>query len=519
MQTPWLQHYKHIIILFGIGIIAVVMNVDFTAVNLALVEIAQQLHVNLKVVQWMLSGYVLAWAASVVPAGRLADSYGHRRICLLGLNGFLLGSVITGFAASASIAIFGRVVQGVSSALFLPPLYALVYTNYPLDRRGFAIGMIGTAAGFGLAIGPPLGGFILEHLNWRWLFFINIPLCLVATLVLSVAIEKQPSQTTTSRVPMLLASLFALTIVLFILALHQINGWGVNLQRFSLLMGADFFCLISFLILHKRSQVKLIPRELLNSHCYIGCVLINMLVSAIYSSTLLLSAIFLQVSMGYTAYQTGIIMLVMSMTYAVISPLGGRATDYYSAYYPIVAGFTLVIVAGLIMCAQSAVGSLIAMLIGLTLFGIGIGFVFAAINVAMLRHIDEALLGAGSSVFSMAGLVGNTINIILSTLSFQRFVHARMTDFLHSHHTLLGLTSATSFAKQLVVSVPDHVRLLSGLQQVDQVTFKEGLSVSAVYGFKLVMLVNIVIAIAAILICYYYFIYREKQPVISTPIA
>lgn len=155
------------LLLLTICLLVFLMNIDYTAVNQALLPIADEIKVNLNDLQWLLSGYVLVWGALVVPAGRMADIFGKKISLIVGMVLFMAGSLLTGTGHSIEMLVAGRVFQGIGAALFSAPAYGLVFTSMPPERQGMALGIIGGIAGLGLAAGPTLAGFIIETIGWR----------------------------------------------------------------------------------------------------------------------------------------------------------------------------------------------------------------------------------------------------------------------------------------------------------------------------------------------------------------
>ena len=187
MSTPSSQiSVQSWIVLIAIGVLIFLINIDYTAVNLTFVPIAEEIKTDLSSLQWLLSAYVLVWAALVIPAGRMADLFGKRRCLITGLLIFLAGSALTGMGQSIDILVLGRVFQGIGAAIFTAPAWASIFTLAPPEKQGFVMGIILSFSGLGLAAGPTLSGFIIEEMSWRWIFYINIPLgfIVIATLLL-----------------------------------------------------------------------------------------------------------------------------------------------------------------------------------------------------------------------------------------------------------------------------------------------------------------------------------------------
>jgi len=175
--------FRSWMVLLSIGVLLFLINIDYTAVNLTLVPIAEEINADLNSLQWLLSAYVLVWAACVIPAGRVADLYGRRTTLIIGLILFMGGSCLTGLGHSLEVLILGRVLQGIGAAIFSAPSWAVIFTTAPPEKQGLVMGIVLSFCGLGLATGPTLAGFIIEEANWRWIFYINIPLGIIVIAI------------------------------------------------------------------------------------------------------------------------------------------------------------------------------------------------------------------------------------------------------------------------------------------------------------------------------------------------
>jgi MFS family permease len=159
-------------IFFATSLVLVMTNIDYTAVNLALAPIANDLHANLSTLQWIINGYSSAAAACAVIGGRLGDTYGYRKVFIAGVIIFTVASVLIGFATNAWSIILLRILQGAGGATCWPLCVVIISNVFPKDRQGYAIGKAMAIATIALAVGPTFGGVLLHFLNWRWIFFI-----------------------------------------------------------------------------------------------------------------------------------------------------------------------------------------------------------------------------------------------------------------------------------------------------------------------------------------------------------
>lgn len=402
-------------ILFAICVLILAINIDYTSVNLALVSMAADVDSDLNIIQWALSGYVLAWGAFVVFAGRLADIFGKRRILLYGVTIFALASAFIGVGQSIEVIIAGRVLQGFGGALFVPSLYALTFSSFPTEKHGFAIGIVGGAAGIGLAIGPSFSGFLLEYFSWRWIFLINIPLSILTMLVIILTTQSEPKRILKDKVDLTGASLLGAALPICIYALNEIGDHGLQTQSFMFgLVGLVLF--VGFFTHLKKSDNPLIPLSLFRNSAYLkGCMLPYMAHQFTFSLTLVLMGLYLQNVLNYPAFESGLIFMAMTLGFGLLSIYGGALVDRAGLQLPSILGLSITSIAMTSMVFLSPESSLIFVVGVLMVAGIGLGFCLSSYNTAMMQAVDSSQVTLASSVFAMAALVSHTLAIVISS--------------------------------------------------------------------------------------------------------
>ncbi len=250
-------------LLFAISLMALMINFDYTAVNLSLVTIATHLHTDLNTIQWTLSGYMLAWAALTIPAGRQIDRFGEKRMCLIGISLFLLSSILAGLSENAWMLISARILQGVSGAIYVPTLYALIFKHFNQHKLGFAMGLLSVGVGFGMAIGPTLGGLILHYFGWRWIFLINIPIALLGSLIIYRCAGQDQMQTTLKKSDNIGAIILGLSLIVLIFSLSKVQIWGAGSTHFIAAILAAFLLFLGLILWQsKAGREPIIPFQL-----------------------------------------------------------------------------------------------------------------------------------------------------------------------------------------------------------------------------------------------------------------
>ena len=208
--------------LTALVLMTLVLNVDVTAVNLALAPIAKDLHMSMAEVQWIINGCLIAIAMFMTTAGRLGDLIGHERVFFLGAFIFLIGSIAGGLAQSGWSIIVARLIQGVGIAFNFPMIYAIIFRDFPDNQRGLATGIVSTMVGFAMAIGPTVGGILIDFASWRWIFFVNVPIVLVSCFLLYFVRQPQTAKQPISiRLDYISVTLLSLGLFILMLTLNE----------------------------------------------------------------------------------------------------------------------------------------------------------------------------------------------------------------------------------------------------------------------------------------------------------
>ena len=405
-------------VLFAMMILILLINVDYTAVNIAMLPISKETGADLDNLQWLLSGYVLAWAALVIPAGQMADIFGKRCLLLWGVSLFAIASILCGILISAPLLIAARVLQGFGGALFVPPLYALVFDYFPENRRGFAIGMLGVGAAIGLAIGPSFGGYILSHFGWRWIFLINGPLCLITLIMIKIFVIKEPKRLNEGKIDVQGGLILGCALASFIYALNQTETWGLSDPMLWGLFSMATLLLALFVKIYQKKENPLIPRGLFQNKPFMGCMVGFGSYCFAFSAILVIIGLYLQNLQGYTPYETGIVFLAMTLALGALSPYGGKLVDKMDARYPICGGLFLLSATLLFVAGFTLETSKITIITTLFLMGLGMGISFPALNAMMMKVVDPKILNTASGTFSMCACTSNSLGIVISTSLF-----------------------------------------------------------------------------------------------------
>jgi EmrB/QacA subfamily drug resistance transporter len=408
--NPWV-----VLVALCLGFFMVLL--DITIVNVALPSMIDSLKAGLDEILWVVNGYTLVFAVLLITAGRLGDRYGQRNMFVAGLVLFTLASIACGAAQNPTQLIAARVIQGAGGALLTPQTLAIIITIFPADRRGAAFGVWGAIAGVATIAGPTVGGLLVTYVDWRWIFFVNVPVgALAVVLSLLFIPDLRPGRRTgLELVGVLLASgaLFCFTFGLIEGQPHQwgtIGTWnGLQLTIGEILMMGVIFSIL-FMVWDSRRPSPLIPRALFRNRNFTVMSLVaadmNMGMIAIF----LPLTLFLQSALGFSAIHASLVLLPMSLVSMVMSPLAGRLTDRWGGKYIVMTGMTLFALGMVYIVWQIGIDSdWLRFLPGTLVAGVGMGCTFAPMATVAMRDIRPELSGAASSVMNTVRQLGGSV--------------------------------------------------------------------------------------------------------------
>ncbi|HWM62475.1 MAG TPA: MFS transporter [Solirubrobacterales bacterium] len=387
---------------------------DTTIVNIAFPDIsASYAGSGRDALSWVLDGYFVVIAALLVPAGGLADRFGHKRIFLLGIAIFTAASLLCALAPSLELLIGFRVMQGVGAALIAPASLAIVLDCFPPERRAAGVGLWGAAAAAAAATGPTLGGALVELSDWRLVFLVNLPLGAAIVWAGRRSLAERPPRD--SRLPDLLgAAALALALAAVTLGIVEGNDWGWTSAATLGSFGAAAALLAVVVARSTRHPRPIVEPELFAHSSFRLGNLGTLLFSAAFFSIVLGNVLFLTSIWGYTVLQAGLATLPGPAFSTIVSAPAGRMADRFGHLAVIVPG-TLLFAAG-VMVLRSAGAEpdwLGLWLPGATLTGIGIGLAFPTLGSAAVRDVPEDRFATASAVNAAFRQVGAVLGTAL----------------------------------------------------------------------------------------------------------
>jgi EmrB/QacA subfamily drug resistance transporter len=384
---------------------------DNTVVNVALPSIQRDLGVGLSELEWTVNAYALTFAVIMLSGGKLADFFGRRRVFLLGLVIFTASSLACGLATTGEMLIGARTVQGIGAALMLPATLSIISATFPPRQRGTAIGIWAGVSAMALAIGPLIGGLITEHIDWSWIFFVNVPIGVVGLLVGRVVIRESRDTSTEQRldIPGLLASgvgLFALT---FALIEANSYGWTDPVIVGLFVLSAVSLAVFVLLELHQRSPM--LDLSLFRSSTFAGANVVALLVTLAMFGVFFFMSLYMQNILGYSATKTGAAFLPLTILIILIAPIAGRSSDRIGSRSLMTVGMICLAASLAIFSRLGLDSNFWDIFPGLIVGGVGMGLVMTPMTAAALGSVPVEKSGVGSGVLNTFRQVGGALGI------------------------------------------------------------------------------------------------------------
>jgi EmrB/QacA subfamily drug resistance transporter len=406
----------------ALGLLSVVqfmVVLDIAIVNVALPSIQADLGFSQENLQWVISAYALVFGGFLLLGGRAADLLGRRRVFLAGVVVFTLASLFSGLAWSESSLIAARAVQGLGAAIITPAALSILSTTFSEGReRNIALGVWGAVGGFGAAAGVLLGGILTDALSWEWIFFVNVPVGVLAFVLAPVLLDES-RDARVKRFDAVGAMLVTGGLSSLVYAITQAgqDGWlaGRTIGFFT----ASLVMLVGFVGWELRHPEPLMRFGILRTRTVAGANVAGFILGTALFSMFLMLTLYMQQVLGYSAMKTGVAYLAVAGTAILWSAVAAQLVTRIGVKPVLVAGMSF-LTAGLVYFTQVSVGGsyLTDLLPGFLVIGVGIGFSFVPISIAALAGVQPAEAGLASGLINTSQQIGGALGIAaLSTIA------------------------------------------------------------------------------------------------------
>ncbi len=411
MFFPAMSRRRWTMLNIAIGVF--MSTLDASIVNISLPTIIQSLNTHLTAVAWVVMGYLIIITGCLLLMGRLADLFGQRRIYLFGFLTFTLGSALCGFSPSIYFLISSRILQGLGASALMAIGPAIITTAFPEKDRGQALGIVGSVVSAGFLAGPLLGGFLVEHLGWRSIFFINLPIGVIG-IILSSKVLERVSTTGGVRVDFwgaLLLFIFVTSLLLFLNGMGRGSAPLLWVWLFLSVLCFSLFILVELQSPSPLVELRFFRRRLFNSS--LGASFFSFWMNAAHNFVI---PFFLQNILRFSPSKVGMLVFPVSLTVMVMAPLGGRISDRIGVRIPATIGLILTSMTVFSFTFLGTGASDFEILWRHVILGIGISLFNPANNSAIIGSLPRENVGLASSLLALSRNLGLVIGVAFAEM-------------------------------------------------------------------------------------------------------
>jgi MFS transporter, DHA2 family, multidrug resistance protein len=447
-----------------IGTFMVVL--DVSIVNVALPKIMASFGIPIDTAEWVLNGYLIAFSVMLPASGWFADHIGYKTCYLGALFLFTVGSFLCGLAWNETALIFFRVVQGIGGGLLMPVGMAIVLHEFPVEKRGTALGFWAIAAAGSVSFGPLIGGYLVDRFNWNSIFYVNVPFGAVGLFATWAILREYKAEHSRSFDMVGFLSMTAFMVSLLLALADGNAGWNTGgwTSPFILInLAIAFVGLVVFLITEFTVEHPLINLKLFKSFNYSMANAVFFIFGLSVFGSIFLLPLYLQNSLGYTAYQAGAIFLPMGLLQGIVAPIAGILTDKINPKVPAIIGIILLGWSWYMNSSLSLFSMHSEVMASIYLRGLGMGLLFTPLSAIALTDIKRQDMAQASGLFNVIRQVGGSFGVaVVGSVLTQRTLFHTSVDGQSVHqysptyqHILYGLKNFST----TVLSAPAGMEL------------------------------------------------------------
>jgi EmrB/QacA subfamily drug resistance transporter len=384
---------------------------DNTVVNVALPSIQRGLHASTSSLEWTVNAYTLTFAVVLVTGGRLGDIYGRRRLFLIGVAIFGSSSLMIALSQSDTWLIAFRALQGVGSGCMMPATLSIITNTFDAHERGRAIGTWAGVSAMALAIGPVVGGLLVQDVSWQSIFILNVPVAVLAIVVTLFATRESRDETAVREVDVPGVVTLSVGLASLVLALVKSNSWGWGSAKVLALFGIALAGLVVFVAIEPRRRTPMVQFSFFRSRTYFGANVVAFIVSFVMFATFFSLALYMQDILRFSPLQTGLRFLPTTLIVMVAGPVSGRLADRIGSRPLMTAGLLCVSASMFWMTGITTHSSYGFLVVSFALQGLGIGFVMSPMSTAAMNAVDRSKAGVASGLLNMTRMVGSTFGV------------------------------------------------------------------------------------------------------------
>jgi EmrB/QacA subfamily drug resistance transporter len=458
--------------------------IDGSVVNVALPRLQIDLHASLTGVQWVVEAYILFLAALMLVGGSLGDRLGRKRIFAIGIVLFALSSILCGMVLNVSELIAARSAQGIGGALLTPGSLAIIRSSFPDEQRSRAVGRWSSFTAITSALGPLLGGWLVQHASWRWIFFINVPLALIVLGILYWYVPESRNEQGSSPLDWPGALLATISLGAIIYGLIESDSLGLEHPVVLATLAGGGVALIAFVFVELHSSAPMMPLELFRSWTFSGSNLLTLLLYAGTLGTFFFVPFNLMRVQGYSPTAAGAALLPYTLLLFLLSHWSGGLLRRYGAKLPLVVGPFIASLGFLIFALPGIGGSYWTTFFpAVVILGFGMAITVAPLTATVLGAVDDRYAGIASginnAVSRIAGLLSIAVLTIFVVYAFNRNLDIRVAAL----HVSPAVQQRLNSERNMLVGA----EIPTNVQGATRRAIEQAIDESFVAGFRLAM--------------------------------
>src|SRR5438046_747207 len=387
---------------------------DNTVVNVALPAIKADLGISTAELEWTVAAYALTFASLLLTGGKLGDLLGRRLIFTLGLVIFTLSSLACGLSSTAPELIGARAVQGVGAALMMPATLSIISATFAARERGMAIGIWAGVSAMALAIVPLLGGIITEHISWNWIFFVNVPIGVLAVLAAIFVVPESKDTSREQRLDLPGLATSGIGLLALVYALIEANQYGWTSARIVGLFVVAAVALTAFVLLELHQRLPMLDLSLFRNGTFAGANIVAILVTMAMFGIFVFFPIYMQTFLGWSPIQAGAALLPWTLMIVIFAPIAGKLSDRVGSRWLMAGGMTVVAICCLLLSTVTLQSSFWNLLPAFVLGGLGMSFVMTPMSAAAMGAAPVDKAGVASGVLNTFRQVGVALGIAIT---------------------------------------------------------------------------------------------------------
>lgn len=416
IKPPETKVYKNRwLMLISVVLVTFMSTLDGSIVNVALPNMSDELHVTMAQIEWVVTGFLIAIVATILIFGRLGDIKGKIKIFKFGVVIFTLGSLLCGFTNSLPILVLARVIQAIGAAATMATNQGIITQVFPAHERGRALGILGSFVALGAMTGPPLGGFIISILSWKYIFLVNVPVGILVFILIMKLFPKS-SQVLDENLDVKGSTLFTIAIVSLFTAILEGQSIGYQNLFIILLFVIAAITFIAFILIERKEKEPLLDFTMFENTLFTISILCAMASFIAISCSNIILPFYFQDAMNFSASKAGLFLMVSPIVLAVVAPFSGYLSDKIGSEILTFLGLTITSVGLLLISTLTEKASTISIILSIIIMTIGNGMFQSPNNSLVMSIVPKQKLGIAGSINALVRNFGLVLGTSLATL-------------------------------------------------------------------------------------------------------